>query len=127
MPYQSYNPNQQRVSTNYVVNGHYAEDGTHQLGEMIESSHKKVEAEDKFITSVNYRGQAADRIFGPSQAKYIEVERVENYEPKVESGSPLSKGNNDSNWWSKPSELYSDGSILKNNNIRFGVKPNKRD
>ena len=33
---------------------------------------------------------------------------------------------NESNWFSRMSELHSDGSILRRNNIRFGVKLNRR-
>lgn len=34
---------------------------------------------------------------------------------------------NDSNMFSRMSELHSDGSILRRNNIRFGVKPKKKE
>ena len=34
---------------------------------------------------------------------------------------------NESNWFSRMSELHSDGSILRRNNIRFGVKLQKRE
>ncbi len=41
--------------------------------------------------------------------------------------SPSSRGLNDSNWQSKASDFYSDGSILRRNNIRFGVKYKKKE
>ena len=65
----------------------------------------------------------------------MEVERREYREQKVEAASPsppmLSPSNpralNDSNWMTRPSDLYSDASVLRKNNVRFGIKAKKRD
>jgi hypothetical protein len=47
--------------------------------------------------------------------------------PKTDLSPTIKNALNESNWFSRMSELHSDGSILRRNNIRFGVKLQKKE
>ena len=133
LSYGSYRQQENRGSTYYPqpVSQIGEKEQLRSAGSTDNVSIKLIGNEDEFITKIS-------SIKGEFKEK-AEVERREYKQSKVEASNLNPPQNhqeiskelrpenairvlNDSNWVSKPSDLLSDGSILRRNNIRFGIK-----